>query len=315
MAVNKKKWLLILSYPLVIVLVFLACVKYSEEIQAVKDEFYNRYIVDVSVPAEEAVPGVDAAFSGYAPFEHSAQAWYLNTRLIYHACGGIDGLAYTNSREALEQTLADGNRFVEVDFSFTSDGELVCTHDWENSWGFEGQLPAREFATAKIFGKYTTLSAADIVRYMADYPDLYIVTDTKEGTKDKEFLGVIQALADLSAPYPGVTERFIIQLYTGGVKAQVKEIYPFDDENFLFTVYKFGSDPNLILDVCYKDDISVLTVPTGAFSAETLAFFVSKNIVVFEHTVNRPDLAAAELKKGAHGLYTDFLAAADLDIE
>ena len=73
-----------------------------------------------------------AEFDSHAPMVHEESAWYHSAPLIYHAGGGIDGLTYSNSREALEHTLNQGNRFVEVDFLFTSDGQLVCAHDWHD---------------------------------------------------------------------------------------------------------------------------------------------------------------------------------------
>ena len=49
---------------------------------------------------------------------------------IAHAGGQFNGATYTNSLEALDQNYEAGFRAFEIDLSFTSDGELVCLHDW-----------------------------------------------------------------------------------------------------------------------------------------------------------------------------------------
>lgn len=46
---------------------------------------------------------------------------------------GVDGKAYTNSLEALQSNLAAGHRIFEVDLAITSDGKVVCLHDWDIS--------------------------------------------------------------------------------------------------------------------------------------------------------------------------------------
>ena len=53
---------------------------------------------------------------------------------IAHAGGQVNGATYTNSLEALEENYQAGFRAFEIDFSFTSDRQLVCLHDWEESF-------------------------------------------------------------------------------------------------------------------------------------------------------------------------------------
>ena len=66
---------------------------------------------------------------------------------IYHAGGGIIGpdgqiYNYTNSMEAFQQSLDRGVKFVELDFRFSTDGELVCIHKWNEDFVPEGAVPA-----------------------------------------------------------------------------------------------------------------------------------------------------------------------------
>ena len=51
-------------------------------------------------------------------------------KTIAHAAGEIRGLAYSNSLEALDSSYGRGYRHMEMDFSWTTDGNLVLLHDW-----------------------------------------------------------------------------------------------------------------------------------------------------------------------------------------
>ncbi len=55
------------------------------------------------------------------------------TRYLAHAGGEINGQRYTNSLEALNLNYSNGFRIFEIDIITTTDGHLVCAHDWD-SW-------------------------------------------------------------------------------------------------------------------------------------------------------------------------------------
>ena len=299
----KKIIFVIIYHIFIMVLVLLFMFKYAEEIIHLKSNIYFH------LQTSQADSNID--FTDYPLFEPSGDLWFQNTRLVCHAGGGIDGLDYTNSKEAIENTLSNGNRYIEIDFAYTSDKELVCMHYWDEQWSGSTIPTLQEFLTGRIFGKYTPMTASDLVQYMNDYPDLYIIIDTKES----DYVQVIQNLVELSSYNTDITDRFIIQLYSEGKKDEIKSFYPFADSNFLFTAYNFGANrPNKILDICYKENIFIVTVPYRAWDQETLDLYNSKNIVIFEHSINRPDLAHEELQKGVYGIYTDFLSSEDLEL-
>lgn len=49
---------------------------------------------------------------------------------IAHAGGCIDGYLYTNSLEAVQQSLTFGVRNIELDLCLTNDNQIVAAHDW-----------------------------------------------------------------------------------------------------------------------------------------------------------------------------------------
>lgn len=239
------------------------------------------------------------------------EEWYTLSRLIYHACGVVGSAEYTNSREALEATLSAGNRLVEIDFLFTSDGHLVCAHEWDDVFGYARSCTLAEFLAQKIRGQYSGMTAEDIIVYMAQYPDLHVIIDTKE----PDAVTVVAELLRLCYADPEIANRFVIQLYDRGIKAQMLELYPFWDENFLFTAYKFGPERiSEIRDLCREENIRVITMPFGSWGQATVEQFVSEEYILFEHTVNFSTMAESSLKRGIYGFYTDYLQETDLPV-
>lgn len=301
---KKRTLFLILMHITILAVMAIGVLKYSEEITALKSSGYGLLQQAKSGPA---VTFTDV--EALTPFEADNGAWHHRCDLIYHAAGGIDGLDYSNSRDALEHTLELGNRFVEIDFRYTSDGQLVCARDWADITP-DGIAPTDDaFRDLKIYGKYTTFTAVDLIGYMLQYPDLYIIIDTKENVA----VQVVSDLTELCSEDSHILSRFIIQLYDFDSKAAIVAAYPFPDAQFLFTAYKYGTGrPAEILKNCYEQNIRVITVPHGAWSDEVIAHFTEKGFVLYEHTVNRPDEAREALARGIRGLYTDFLSPADL---
>lgn len=250
-----------------------------------------------------------AAFAECPPMEHTGKEWYNNTRLIYHAGGGIDGLTYSNAKEAMEMCMKQGHYVIEMDFSFTSDNHLVCVHEWQDIGDLWSPCTLDEYLNLKIYGRYTPLTAEDIIQYMEENPDLHIVIDTKGDN-----VAVVAELVRLADNQYDVINRFIIQLYYDGQKQKMNEIYPFPDENFLFTLYKFNPGRyEEIMKICYDEDIRVITVGIKAWSQEVVDEFLKKGFIVFEHTPNRMDWAQESMDKGIQGIYTDFLTTEDME--
>lgn len=302
---KKKKLLLLLMHVAVLGILALGVLKYSDEITTLKNSAYSA--LQAARSGGQSV--TFASLESLEPLAHRDGAWYNRCDLIYHAAGGIDGLDYSNSRNALELTLENGSRFIEIDFRYTADGQLVCARDWADLTQ-SGEAPTLEaFRDMKIYGKYATLTAVDLIGYMQIHPDLYIIIDTKESSA----VQVVTDLVSMCQGDDGLIRRFIIQLYDFESKAQILTAYPFADENFLFTAYKYGAGkPAEILKHCHEQNIAVITVPHGSWSAETIAHFTDLGFVLYEHTVNRPDEAREALSRGIRGLYTDFLMSADL---
>ena len=134
---------------------------------------------------------------------------YDTVELIAHGGGEIDNYVYTNSREALEKSVADGYRYIEIDFSFTADSVLVAAHDWRMFNRITGcehkgdTAPTlAEFTKRRIHGEYSPLTAAELNDYFESNENLYLVTDK------------VSAPAVLAAYFPRLKERMVVEAFT-----------------------------------------------------------------------------------------------------
>lgn len=230
--------------------------------------------------------------------------------VIAHAAGGIDGNAYTNSREALQANLALGTRVFEIDFSRTRDGVWVATHDWEH-WarqtGYTGVIPTftefralklRHFGPGAIARQYTPLTLEDLERVVARYPDIRIVTDTKYDFKE-----MVRAL-----------NRSTLH------KHLVYQAYSFEDVDFLvsrhirgiiLTIYKMhisDIDRFVVQVNAMSDKIIGLTVPAAFFDAHQARLRKVK-VPVYLHgspdQINSRELHLRMQREGVAGFYLD----------
>lgn len=103
-------------------------------------------------------------------------------RFIAHAGGAVEGVRYTNSKEALNKSYKKGFRLFELDILKTSDDVFVAAHDWEN-WAkitqYKGVLPPsyEVFLKYKIHGKYTPMGIEEINAWFTTHKDAVLVTD------------------------------------------------------------------------------------------------------------------------------------------
>ncbi|MEE0083810.1 MAG: glycerophosphodiester phosphodiesterase family protein [Paludibacteraceae bacterium] len=103
---------------------------------------------------------------------------------IAHALGSIDGHVYTNSREAMVNSIEKGYKFIEVDIDSTSDGILIASHDWElfNEITDHNELKDsmasyEDFKQRKIYNTYTPITIQEVVDTLMNHPDISVMTD------------------------------------------------------------------------------------------------------------------------------------------
>lgn len=227
---------------------------------------------------------------------------------IAHAGGGFDKMSYTNSLEALNQNFELGHRFFEVDFSWTSDGELVAIHDWDESLeelfyapGSMG-VPTKEgFLKLKSRKKLTQLTLEDVLEWAKRKGDVYIVTDVKDQN--------VVALEKIRREHPDALQYVIPQVYDYAEYMKVEEM---GYRDIILTLYK--------IKVNLKDLVDFVSVKTPfavtmhwSLAQEGLAQMIKPwKIFVYAHTVNDAAKFVELSDLGVNGIYTDFLTPADV---
>lgn len=272
----------------------------------------------VSVCAATCI--LDAGVYLKRQYRLSREQWYDTDDVIVHALGSIDGVVYTNSKEALEGSYQDGKRLLECDLIMTSDGQIAACHDWE-VWKEETNQKVTEAApTLELFmnckikenegGGYTPLSGEDIMRFMKEHPDVYIITDTKYADAEnveKQFRELVDTAQRSGCA--DVLDHFVVQIYHGYMYDIVNDIYPFS--NYIYTLYqeKYGGAEDEMeeyAEFCMLHDIDVITAHVAVYSDALPDICRRYGIKMFVHTVNDSNQIKAFHEKGV-GVYTDNL--------
>ncbi len=224
---------------------------------------------------------------------------------IAHAGGGINGKKYTNSFEALSHNMTNGYKYFEIDFSFTKDGELVCLHDWKNSFkrsfGFttDEKLTLKEFEhLVKSNSEFNKCTIYSLSEWMKLNPSATIITDVKEDN--------IKALKLVIATLPNATTNVIPQIYNPNNFDTIKSL-GFDQ--IIWTLYRYDGSNEQVLAWVQKFSASfAVTMPKKRAKSTLPKELKNKNIPSYVHTINQVSEAKKYMNKhGITEIYTDFL--------
>lgn len=240
--------------------------------------------------------------------------------LVGHAFGAVDGKIMTESQEAFLENYEAGTRTFEVDFQMTSDDKVVLRHDWD--WECQQGIAAGEIATEEKFlsvpihGIYTPLSFGDLCLLMKEYPDIWVVTDSKYSQKEdveKQFRIMLETAREVGAEE--VLDRLIIQIYNEEMYEVVKEIYPF--KSYIFTMYMRWDDTKeqfvYLCRWCVENDVPVITLGKERYGEEVQQIADRYHIDIYVHTENDVYTAREFLEQGVRGVYTDMIRLEELE--
>lgn len=253
---------------------------------------------------------------------------------IAHAGGGINKTSYTNSIEALTQTLNNNNNVVELDFMFTSDGTLVCIHNWKDING--KKLDIDTFLNSKIKKNYTPMTAETAINMLIEAGNTYLVVDTKEKDVPKVYQTINKICLDYDIQKNQTTEEAVIddqpitdstidnsqctkgndfrkkiipQIYSQKEYKQIRKIYKY--KNWIFTLYKLKinneNDIKSLASFCKKYKISTVTIPKKLAIPSYIKIIKNKKLSIATHTVNTTKEWKKYKKLGIDIIYTDFL--------
>lgn len=243
-----------------------------------------------------------AGGGGYMAYQ-ALMPWYERGDVIVHGCGVINGVYGSNSKEALDVSIELKQKIIEVDFAYTTDGVLVCTHKWEASGGNKQKLS--EFLATKTEGGYTPLTAKDAIETMADCRDTYMIVDTKEEDVAQVYQDLYQTCLDTGNKK--FLRRMVPQIYSEDEYDAVAAIYDFPQ--WIFTTYKLKLKlPEQYREVaffCQSKGIDVVTVPVYRLNDAVVSVINEYDLRCFTHTVNTLTEFETWKSFGVGGVYSD----------
>jgi glycerophosphoryl diester phosphodiesterase len=232
--------------------------------------------------------------------------------MVAHAGGGIDGYTGTNSLEAIRASADRGDNTVEIDFIKTTDGRVVCAHDWVMSarvpFAPDSAVTLAEFSRYRIYDKFTPLSLDSLALFLITRPDVTVITDTKYGD--------YTALATVAKEYPNMRARFIPQVYSFEDYSRVKAL---GYDRVIVTLYAMTLSVKSNIDYVVKSakglGVYAVTIPDTILTAEYAQALNRAGIRFYSHTVNDPVRADTLRSLGAAGVYTDTLTMGSVGAE
>ena len=249
-------------------------------------------------------------FSQYEPLVEDEDAWYQKQAYIAHALGGIEQQDYTNSLEAFQLAYKNGFKVFEVDFAVTSDGQVVCAHDFVD---FGDVVPDYStFMNQKISGQYTPLDMQGLIDLLYENEDIYLMTDFKwdnslgSNNHDVEIIMSSLIACIEERQDESLYDRMIIQIYSEDNFRLIESYHQFS--NYVYTLYNYAYPIyDEIAAFCLENQIAVVTMSADRATDEHVALFEQWNIKVFSHTINTKEEATQQFQNGVKGIYTDWL--------
>lgn len=223
---------------------------------------------------------------------------WLSERIIAHALGSIEGVSYTNAREAFEYGYRRGIRVFEADLQRTRDGYLVLKHDWDG--------PASDYRTFMqtcIHGRFTPLDLHGLLQLLAQHPDCSLLTDTKEDVATLMPLVVQEA----QRTSPTVLARIIPQFYSEADLLELTRMFPFS--SYIYSLTRNQPPAASVLAFVKRNRLQAVTMADGLYSPEFVRALRQAGAVTYLHTINQVDLWQKRQQEGYYGCYSDLLIA------
>lgn len=249
--------------------------------------------------------------------DHELQ-WYEESCLVAHALGNAGEYTYTNTLDALEESISEGFRNLEVDLSLTSDGEVVCRHTWYSDdfdVSYNGKVPdLATFEKEKYFGTLTPLTGRKLLEVWSEHPELYFITDVKQD-EVTDLYEVMEKFVSLAKEMgkEELLDHLIVQLYNISDYDKINAIYPI--KHWIFTTYQLPETPGAEVEAAeYSDEMNfgAFTVPAWCMTNDYFIDLANANhLALFVHVLDTRDQVYKAANRGMYGFYTDYISPND----
>ena len=230
---------------------------------------------------------------------HRTRGW---PEYIAHGGGAVNGKEKTNSLEALNLNYEKGFRFFELDFNWTSDGELVAIHDWNESklttfGGKPKTMSLLEFRQAQTLTELSQMTLDDVAEWIRNgHEDAYVVTDIKDHNVD--------GLRLIASRHYDIQKNFIPQIY------RFREMSPARRLGFpqvILTLYAAEYTESGILTFVDQQRPFAVTMPPHKTNVNFLGKLNQLQVMTYTHGVNDTVQQEQMRSLGIRGFYTNTL--------
>ncbi len=223
--------------------------------------------------------------------------------VIAHAGGGYNGLSYTNSIEALNSSYQTGFRYIEIDFSWTSDEKIVCLHDWGKTFkklfGYKVKSALSYLQFTEISQQHPDFKVCDLqllTDWLKDKPDVKIITDIKYQN--------LKGLKIIADQYPDLIPQFIPQIYQPEEYHTVK-CMGFDQ--LIWILYQYNGSKKSVVELSEHMNLLAISMRARQAKSKTLQQLLKRHRI-FVYTINESKTMQRLINKyEVSGIYTDFL--------
>jgi glycerophosphoryl diester phosphodiesterase len=219
-------------------------------------------------------------------------AW-TQSRWIAHALGDIDGVDYTNSREALAESIREGYRLVEFDLIQDAKGVWILRHEQQS------------------IAPYTVLTLTEFLMILTQHPKITAVLDSKTRSLEglHRVLDVVRQEADSIDAH--LIDRIVVQTYSfeQALSVSTDGVY----KSSLLTLYGTSYTEDQVVAFAKETKVKVITMPWPKANPRYIQRLNEVGVTVYVHTVNSAALYARLLAMGVHGVYTDTLLPLPMD--
>ncbi|MBR3870083.1 MAG: hypothetical protein IKJ17_01085 [Clostridia bacterium] len=219
-------------------------------------------------------------------------------KYIMHAGGTTpNGIVGSNSIQAMQNSYKKGQYWLELDFEWTSDGHLVCTHDWD-AWytrtytGTDVPTLARFEKLRKTTYGFESPTLKSLISWLRCHPKAKIVTDVKSNN--------LKAI-EIISKYPDLQDRFVIQIYS---PEEYDKVASLGFKNIILTFYRIIPQ-NISLETVKNKKLLACTFPASDDYKAAMTAFINANIPIYVHTVNDKFEQQKWFDFGVTGIYSD----------
>lgn len=220
---------------------------------------------------------------------------------ISHAGGMTAGMTHTNSREAIEDSLKRGNYFVELDFLFTTDDQVVLGHNW----GLMSHLMELEtfpvshqvFMESVVPEGLTQMDLDMLVDLMEEEKKLYVITDAKERNQE--------VLSHIATEYPHMKQRFIPQVYD---EEEYEAVSQFGYSHLIYSLYQVYRTDGQVLEFAARYQPYAVTMATERVKSGLAEQLKAVGVFTYTHTINSEEELHLYREMGVDGVYTAALS-------